>query len=238
MKPFSRKFSLLALFAIIGIIAVAVSDYSNAYRRSRNSLAQVKTLSQYAGVRYNSESARMTLFPFLEIGSLPVVTSLSIEGGVPPSVFKSSLSHMPSLTSLSLSSTAEDNANHSEYSDGHLKAVEQLTNLRELELFNAAISDEGFRSFCRSGNDNITYLEFDACNTLSERGLERLDRFSSLQTLVFVNMEFSNSALHHMEGLPDLEHVYIDGCDNISDTEIENFSKTYNGRIEIVCLDH
>lgn len=141
-------------------------------------------------------------------------------------------SSLTSLTGLNLSKNQLTNET--------ISGLSHLSSLRVLDLSHG--NDTREEGAMWAADLNLTLLsqlkdlqEVNLCNTDSTRFAETLGALTQLKILDARYCNFSNRRISQLETLVNLEQLYLDGNDNITDRSFASFAKLTN--LQVLSLD-
>ena len=109
--------------------------------------------------------------------------------------------------------------------DAALGALEGLATLRQLEIEDASVTDEGIRSLQTLRElEELLLSGLDAPMVLTDRGLAHVSEIKTLRVLTISSPAITDEGLAALAALPELEHLHIAGCDQLTDEGLVHLS--------------
>ncbi|WP_162130517.1 leucine-rich repeat domain-containing protein [Schlesneria paludicola] len=164
---------------------------------------------------------------------LSTLRGIQFEGA--PQFTVEGLSHLSKLTNLERLSASFSSQSANELGDATLRSISEIESLRELNLSECGVTDEGLKSLEKL--PNLTHLSIYQEGRLTDAALSTIAKLKHLKVLTLTThvgtplgrMHFSESATNQLIALTELEHLDLSGHD--VSTDLLNFPRLKSLRI-------
>ncbi len=216
------QFSLIYLFAAVGLAALLFADIARGLRASWHQAAIVDAISAISGeveTIAGYEDRALYVLPFIQWEALQTPERAYMKDAAAAGKLDALLPQLSDLTWLTFHTTygtdwPTDNARP--IINAHLEVIEKLPKLERLELKEASITGTGLRQFHQGGNHSLKVLNLYGCTQLTSGGFENLNRFSQLETIRLIGCEsLDDDVIQHFKQLKNIQHFYL-AYNNIS----------------------
>ena len=230
------QFSLIYLFAAVGLAALLFADIARGLRASRHQADAIEAINRDVEMTAGYEDRALYVLPFIEWEALQTPERFYMKEAMPASRLDALLPQLSDLTWLTFSSAYGKNwraDNLPPITDAHLEVIEKLPKLETLELDAASVTAAGLRRFHQGGNHSLKELKLVGCSRMTSDGFQNLNRFPQLKKLTLIGCEsLDEDVIQHFKQLKNIKRFHL-AYNNISYNAAVELRDHFGGDVEI-----